>query len=332
MIRRLIPVLARIGAALAWCVAVLLAFGLVSGIENGPLAVAQILTPHLALACLALVVVAVASRSRALLIALVAVLALFTGRFAGEWWSPPPAAGAAGAVELRVLTWNLQAGERAGADAVRMLGDHPVDIVALQELTPEVAAAIEADPVLAARFPHRALEARAGVAGIGLLSRFPIETVDTAIEPVRLEARVRLSDRTLVVLNAHPFPARIGMLAGVPVGLDPTVRNRDLERLRSRVAELDAAGEDVLLIGDFNTAPTEPAFRRLTGGLHDAHAEVGLGPGWTWRPARFAFLGIGLLRIDLVLSTSALRPLTASTRCPSTGDHCLVEAALSMEP
>ena len=329
MLRRLIPVLARVGAAYAWCVAVLLAFGMVSGIENGPLAVAQILTPHVALACVALVVIAVASRSRALSVALVAVALLFTGRFGGEWWSPSPAVAAD---DLRVLTWNLEAGERAGPDAVRLLGDHPVDVVALQELTPEVAAAIEADPVLNARFPHRALEPRPGVAGIGLLSRFPIETVEDAIEPIRLEARIRLPDRTLVVLNAHPFPARIGMLAGVPVGLDPTVRNGDLERLRSRVAELDAAGEDVLLIGDFNTAPTEPAFRRLTGGLQDAHAEVGLGPGWTWRPARFAFLGIGLLRIDLVLSTSALRPVMTSTACPARGDHCLVQATLTLAP
>jgi vancomycin resistance protein VanJ len=329
VLRRLIPVLARIGAAYAWSVAVLLAFGMVSGIENGPIAVAQILTPHLALACVVLVVLAVASRSRALLIALAAVAVLFAGRFGGEWWSPPPAAAPA---ELRVLTWNLEAGERAGPDAVRLLGDHPADLVALQELTPEVAAAIDADPVLVARFPHRALEPRPGVAGIGLLSRFPIEGVTGAIEPVRIEARIRLPDRSLVVLNAHPFPGRIGLLAGIPVGLDPTVRNGDLERLRSRVAQLDAAGEDVLLIGDFNTAPTEPAFRRLAGELHDAHAEVGLGPGWTWRPARFAFLGIGLLRIDLVLSTSALRPVTISTACPSRGDHCLVEASLALAP
>jgi endonuclease/exonuclease/phosphatase (EEP) superfamily protein YafD len=326
VLRRAVLILARIGAAYAWCVAVLLAIGIISGIENGPLAVAQILAPHLALACLALMVVAVVARSRALVIALAAVFVLFTGRFGGEWWSPSQGTTAD---DLRVATWNLEAGERAGADAVRLLGDHPADIVALQELTPEVAAAIESDPVLVARFPHRALEPRPGVAGIGLLSRFPIATVGDAIEPVRLEARIRLPDRTLVVLNAHPFPARIGTLAGIPVGLDPTVRNGDLERLRSRVAELEAAGDDVLFIGDFNTAPTEPAFRRLTGALHDAHAEVGLGPGWTWRPARFAFLGIGLLRIDLVLSTPALRPLAISTACPSRGDHCLVEATLA---
>lgn len=328
MLRRLPAIASRLGAAYAWSVAALLALGIVSGIENGPLGIAQILTPHLALACLALVLVAVVTRSRTLGIALATVAVLFAGRFGGEWWSP---AAATGADDLRVATWNLEAGARAGADAVRMLGDHPADIVALQELTPEVAAAIEADPVLVARFGHRVLEPRAGVAGVGILSRFPIETAIYAIEPVRLEARIRFPDRSLVVLNAHPFPARIGLLAGIPVGLDPTVRNNHLERLRSRVAELDAADEAVLLIGDFNTAPTEPAFRRLTGGLHDAHAEVGLGPGWTWRPARFAFLGIGLLRIDLVLSTSNLRPVTTSTTCPSTGDHCLVAAALAFE-
>ena len=254
--------------------------------------------------------------------------ALFGLRFGAEWWSPPRAAHPG--PEIAVATWNLEAGERAGADAVAMLLAHPVDLVALQELTPAIANALESDPTLAARYPYRALSPSDGVAGIGLLSTYPILSSDSMQQPVRLEARLQLADGELVVLGAHPFAARIARLAGIPSGFDPTERNAELDLIRARVAELEAMGARVLLIGDFNAAPTEPAFGRLTNGLHDAHAEAGLGPGWTWRPARFAFLGIGLLRIDLVLSTSGIRPTRTSIDCPSAGDHCLVEASLAL--
>lgn len=116
----------------------------------------------------------------------------------------------------------------------------------------------------------------------------------------------------------------ITRFSGIPSGFDPSERNTELELLRRRALELDVLHDRVLLLGDFNTAPTEPAYLRLTNGLHNVHADVGVGPGWTWRPARLAFLGIGLLRIDLILSSSALVPATTSIDCPAVGDHCLL--------
>ena len=210
------------------------------------------------------------------------------------------------------------------------LDAHPVDVVALQELTPDVEAAIERDAGLAVRYPYRLLEPRNGVSGAGILSRFPIESGGYLDQPVRIEAQLRLPDTELVVIDAHPFHADLSLVGGIPTGVDATSRNAELALLRARVAELEADGVEVLLIGDFNTAPTEPAFGRLTAGLHDAHAEVGWGPGWTWRPARFVFLGIGLLRIDLILSTPGLIPVRTSIACPPAGDHCLVEATLAL--
>jgi endonuclease/exonuclease/phosphatase family metal-dependent hydrolase len=138
--------------------------------------------------------------------------------------------------------------------------------------------------------------------------------------------------RPITVIGAHPFHADIELLGGVPIGLRTAARNEDLEVLRKRVAELEDVERDVLLLGDFNTAPTEPAFGRLTSGLHDAHADIGIGPGWTWRPGRLAFLGTGILRIDLVLSTARLEPLRIGVDCAVVGDHCLVDATLELLP
>jgi vancomycin resistance protein VanJ len=306
---------------------VLLLLPTILPIEDGPLAIAVILSPHLALASVALLPVAGFARSRNLAIALAIVAVLCMYRFGAEWWSPPVVLGDATAT-IDVATWNVEAGTQAIPAILALLNRHPVDVLAIEELTPDVAAAIEADPQLAARYPYRALFPTPGVAGIGLFSAFPIRTASNDLHPVRVEAELDVNGQAIFVVAAHPFPARISRLAGIPSGLDPAKRNAELELLRQRVLELDVEHDRVLLIGDFNTAPTEPAFQRLTSGLHDAHADVGIGPGWSWRPARFAFVGVGLLRIDLILSSSALMPVSTSVDCPSTGDHCLVEATL----
>ena len=84
------------------------------------------------------------------------------------------------------------------------------------------------------------------------------------------------------------------------------------------------------MIGDFNTAPTEPGYGRLTAGLRDIHTEIGLGPGWTWRPSSLESLGIGLLRIDLVLLGPGVTPISTAIDCGKPGDHCLVDATVAV--
>ena len=270
------------------------------------------------------------TRSRSLGVALLVVLLLFAARFGGEWVSLPPAP--AHGPALHVATWNLDYFQRTGPDAVQMLHEQTVDLVALEELSPEVADAIAADPVLAATYPYQALNPGAGATGMGLLSRFPLEGPAYDLGPARLEARIGVNGDQIDIVAAHPFPARFGIRGGTPLSYEPAQRNADLQFLHDHVEQLEAAdGGHVLLLGDFNTATTEAAFARLTAGLHDAHAEVGLGPGWTWRPEPLDFIGIGLVRIDFILSTGGLRPTATELHCPVDGDHCLLEASIAME-
>ena len=323
--------LARLAAAYVIAAILVLVLGVVSPTDHGPLGLLAVLSPHIALLAIILVPLALAARSRPLGASLGVLAVLFAIRFGGEWWSPGPLAAAVGTT-IDIATWNVEAGTVGAIEAVELLARHPVDIVVLEELTPEVAAAIEADAALTGRYPYRTLDPDPSVTGIGILSAFPISEPRYAVSPIRLEARVALPDGDLIVLGAHPFHADVDLAGGLPVGLDATRRNRELELLRNRVKELDVRGERVVLLGDFNTASSEPGFRLLTAGLHDAHAEVGVGPGWTWRPSRIASLGIALLRIDLILSTPGLRPVRVAVDCPPTGDHCLVEATLERAP
>jgi endonuclease/exonuclease/phosphatase (EEP) superfamily protein YafD len=111
--------------------------------------------------------------------------------------------------------------------------------------------------------------------------------------------------------------------------MDVTGRNAELGLIRSRV-DADGATGPTILVGDLNTASTEPAFDRLASGLLDVQQEVGQGPGWTWRPSRLESLGLGLLAIDHVIVTRDIEPLAIDSACPPAGDHCLVSTQLAI--
>jgi len=299
------------------------------GPRDGLPGLANLLSAHLAIAALALLPLLWLTRSRALAIAFGVLLIGGALRFGDEWISTP--APTALGTDLRVATWNLEFGAigiAAGLDGLRSLED--VDIVALQELTPEQARAIELDPLLSTTYPHRAMAPAPGTGGIGLLGTRPFSDVQSFSDPVSVRATVELDGDTVVVHNAHPLPASIGTVTAMrlPVAYDSAARDEALARIRERMAMDMIDGEAVLLIGDFNVAPTEPGYEPLAAGLVDAHREIGSGPGWTWRPSRFEFLGVGLLRIDYVFMRG-LEPLAITTDCTRPGDHCLVVVDLA---
>ena len=122
-----------------------------------------------------------------------------------------------------------------------------------------------------------------------------------------------------------------GQIVTMAVGFDAGVRDRSLGHVLERWKAAIARGERMLLVGDFNVAPTEPAYRDLAAGLRDVHVEVGLGPGWTWRPARFEGFGVGLLRIDMAFTGPGLVPRGSAVDCGRPGDHCLLFVTVEPE-
>ena len=96
----------------------------------------------------------------------VAVLAVQLPWYIG---SPDPDTG----TTLRFVSANLLLGEAEPAAVAGLAAEH-ADILAVQELTPELAAALS--PALARDFPYSALRPRERAAGVGLWSRYPIIT------------------------------------------------------------------------------------------------------------------------------------------------------------
>lgn len=308
-----------------------LLFDAVARPETGLLALANIVSPSLVLIALLLLSLGAVRGGRWPRIILVGLIVVTALRFGDEWLSMPATPGAGTTVE--VATWNLELGS-VGIETMRAgLATFDAEVVALEELTPDQATAIEGDATIRERYPYRALFPAAGAAGIGLVSSLPLSNVEGFLDPSRVTATIDLDGREIVVVAAHPFPALIPTMTAlrIPVGFDPSGRDTAHATIRADI-DSSMATDDVIVLGDFNTAPTEPAYSRLTAGLVDAHVAVGLGPGWTWRPSRLEFLGFGLLRIDLVLASPGLSPVRSWVDCSHPGDHCLVGATLQLRP
>ncbi|MCB2412965.1 endonuclease/exonuclease/phosphatase family protein [Demequina sp. TTPB684] len=250
--------------ALFALVAVLVpAIARLTGWEPGPLAWLVALMPWFTLACVVPLVLAGLARSVTLTVATLAVAAL------GVAWMAPlyVASPAQGETVLTVATLNLEYGQ-ADADAVvRLVEDRSVDVLAVQELTPGVAADLRAAG-LEERMPHAVLAAEPGYTGTGLWSRLPLdnEEIVEELSSQAVAAQVSVSGRPLTVFAIHPEA--------------PALRSHprwsaDMDRLASILRDQNGG---VLVAGDFNTTRDHAAFRRLEDlGYHDAADQAGAG-------------------------------------------------------
>lgn len=328
------------GVAYAAALLVLTAVHAVAPQRSGVLALSQILAPHLfALAALflPLAILPVQSpsprpRSKAALqVALVAVAVVGAARFGPNMVSLPPPAPPASAQELSLLSWNLEFSGPTDDEIISILDDSGAQIVGLQELNRRDAATVLTDPRLLARFPYRELHPQDGSAGSGLLSSFPMLDSGWLPGPSTAWGRLDLGGgRSIVAATAHPPPGQLGPR----VIFLPTVRDAAIRELRSQLVDPAlAVGERVILFGDMNVTDREPAYRDLSAGLVDLHAEVGLGPGSTWRPSELEVLPFGIFRIDYVFVSRDLLPLAIAADCTPLGsDHCVLRARAAFPP
>jgi vancomycin resistance protein VanJ len=270
--------------------------------------------------------IALLARARRLGVALLG-LSVIGGLLFGSEWISLPGSGAA-RHDLSAMTWNLQYGVRTAAETAAQLHGVVEDVVALQELEPDPAAAIESDAVLTARYPYRAMGPHTGASGLAVLSRYPIRDVTFPRAPAGLSLIVATPHGDVRIIVGHPEHAYIRTVTPLrlPLSYDPTHRDDVIGSIRTRIDAALAAGERLLVLGDFNTSPTEPEYAVLTAGLRDTHVEVGEGPGTTWRPSRLTFLPFAFLRIDLQLTAGAIRPASTSIDCSLPGDHCRLSA------
>ncbi|GAA2791119.1 endonuclease/exonuclease/phosphatase family protein [Saccharopolyspora taberi] len=224
--------------------------------------------------------------------------------------SPTPVQG----VPLRVLSANLYFGEADPVRVVELVRDNQVDVLSLQELTPDEVEALDAAG-LRSLLPHRVFQDHAGAEGSGIASRFPLREL-SLVPPTTMRQPSALVDvpgpRDVEVVAVHPV---------IPVGSDS---NGDWVR---ELNALPHAGKTPrVLAGDFNaTLDHSPLGALLTRGYRDAAAITGSGLSPTW-PVRDTWLAPPPVTIDHVLISDGIAVQDYRTFEVAGADHRAVLA------
>lgn len=302
--------------------------------RGGFLAITEIGAPYLFLPLLALLPFALSGRARLLRLLLLGCGLIYSARFLPGMVSLPPGE-TPGTVQLTAMTWNTYIGNERVDKLPETLRDAAVQIIGLQELSRAQARVIERDSVLTERYPYRVLWPQENARGMGLLSAYPILEQGRLDSPPTIWARLDLGNgQTLMVVNSHPQPGHISMLRPswpIPRGFDPTLRDALIRNVRALIEPMLQRGEALLVMGDYNVTDREPAYRELAAGLRDAHLDVGIGSGHSWRPAPLMRYNWALVRIDYLLTSPQIIPLSVVTDCtPRGSDHCSVRGTFEL--
>lgn len=214
-----------------------------------------------------------------------------------------------------VVTANLRFSNEDTRRFVAWLADHPADIVVLQEVTDAWQRAIAG----VEGYPNREFLVREDPYGIGVLSRWPLDSVrleDLAGDGLpSMSGRVELEGRSVRFLALHTH---------WPV-LPDLARQRD-RSLDNAAALLQAADGPAVALGDLNLTAYSPVFGRFldSAGLRDVM------DGTHWRPTWRAGFWPLALRIDHVLVTPDLCVEHAEVGPAVGSDHRPVVARLRL--
>jgi endonuclease/exonuclease/phosphatase (EEP) superfamily protein YafD len=248
----------------------------------------------------------------------VAALVALAGLGVHAWWFSPQVLGdtpdaADGAQRITVMNANVYEGKAKAQDIVDAVRDDHVDILVLEEITPDLLAQMDAaglDELL----PERVGEPDYMVAGTMILANKPLT------DHVRLRTKFQGWEAkfgTLTVLGVHPV---------APV--DPAGWRADHAAILKQ-----AEADDVdLIVGDMNATADHDVMRRLDdAGFRDA-GEVS-NEGWqpTWPANHVGILPLlpPLVRIDHVLIGDQLTSLGTHTVDIDGSDHLALIATVA---
>ena len=247
-----------------------------ASLDRGPLVQALAFTPYVAGWSVLALALAVALRrwwpAAVAALAAVALLGVVAPRALA---APQPAATGP---TIRLLTANLLAGAADAPTLVELVRQHRVDVLTVQEFTPDAQAALDRlglDRLL----PYRNLNAQDGTPGSGLYSRWPIS--DAGIRNNRGGWGFSQAYGTVAVPGSPPVRIESAHPAA-PYALDQVgAWHADLAAQPPATPD----GDLRILAGDFNsTLDHGPLRALLRTGYVDAADATGKGLTGTWGP------------------------------------------------
>jgi endonuclease/exonuclease/phosphatase (EEP) superfamily protein YafD len=273
------PSRAEIAAALVAAPCVAWAMARALGLEAGyPLVPVMAFTPYVAALSVLPVLVALGLRAWRVAIVAAAAALVLAGAVLPRAFDGPQAAGAdVRGREIVVMTSNLYVGRADAGAVLRLAREHHVDLLSVQELTPEAVDALDA---AGARdlFPERMLAPGGHETGSGLLARWPLRPIATSKTARSKEPEAELRPPALFPLRfkaVHPPPPKARLSA--------RGWREDLRALPGP----KAGGTPRILIGDFNATLDHRELRRVLDlGYTDAADATGDGLRPTWPVGR----------------------------------------------
>lgn len=289
-------------------------------ITNHIVLITAALSPYLMLAAPVSAVLLILARRWVLTIVAVGLTATMLAVQAPLYLGP--GAAPAKGVELRVISANLRDGQADAESLVRSAREH-ADVLAVQELTPGQAERLSAAG-MDQTFPHQWLDGRDGAGGVGVWSRFPLNTTRRiggytfAIVSAQMRVAGVPTAPTIVVMHLPgPWPPPIGSW------------RRDIALLPGTLREIAERSESacVIVAGDLNSTPDMRPFRALLGdGYRDAAEQVGAGIEPTF-PADSRLPP--LIAIDHILTRNCAASSLRTIRLPGS-DHRGVLATVTI--
>lgn len=285
-------------------------------------------TPYVAGVALLPLAAAVVSRRWGLALVAAALAVVLAGCVLPRAVATPSAGrtGGGAGTPLRMVTANLLFGGAEPRTVVDLVRDHDVDVLAVQELTPDAVQALD-DAGLATLLPHRRVDARPGGSGSGLFSRYPLR--DTGVR--RMPAGHVQSYGTLLVPGAGP----VLIESAHPAAPSDAAGARQWAEEISLQPAATPTGPLRILLGDFNSTLDHEGLRRLVGtGYRDAADTAGAGLRPTWSPGIFGGLAewVPPVTIDHVLADRRIGVRGVRVHPMPGSDHRAVFADLLLPP
>jgi endonuclease/exonuclease/phosphatase (EEP) superfamily protein YafD len=268
--RRLVAWL-LVAACAAWAAVRLL------GLERGfPLVPLIAFTPLMAVAAVLVAAVVALLRQRAAAVVAAGLAAVLVVTVAPRALGGPTEPDGEAGPRLRVLSVNMHFGTGSPEALVELVRRMRPDALSVQELTPELARALD-EAGLGELMPERVADPQPRGPGIGLYSRFqlvPGSAPGSRRNPVAVASARVPGGRAVELVAVHataPLRDRLGDWRG------------DLRSLPGATP----GGPVRILAGDFNATLDHAELRRLLEtGYEDAAAEVGAGLRATWPHGR----------------------------------------------
>jgi len=240
------------------------------------------------------------------------------------------------APSLSLLTYNLHAWNTDVEGIVAALSAADVDVIALQELEPEMGQLLAER--LGSKFPYTDLVPRRGWGGLGVFSTVPLTPVRERAgfaerNPQVTKLHLPWGDATLINVHNLSIPRT---LPDWPTEITNSIRQREwVSDFIVEYAARDGAGP-VIAAGDFNTTSRSTAYEVIASELTDSWVQAGLGFGATFPGGPFSPTPLGLevpdwlLRIDYVFTSDEIVTTDARIgRWDGTSDHRPVRVTLT---